>query len=67
MNKRMKDLAFRAGFIGESFNPIFGTCQETAIKNLIELVAEECADLCSNLDGGENMFSRGIREHFGVE
>ena len=42
MNERIKELAFRAGFIGESMNPIFGTCQETALKNFAELIVREC-------------------------
>ena len=36
-------------------------------QKFAELIVQECADLCSDLDGGENMFSRGIRKHFGVE
>ena len=36
-------------------------------EKFAELIVQECADLCSDLDGGENMFSRGIRKHFGVE
>jgi len=31
------------------------------------LIAAECAELCADIDGGENMFSRAIRERFGVE
>ena len=42
MNERIKEIAFRAGFIGESMNPIFGTSQETALKNFAELIVREC-------------------------
>lgn len=68
MNDKMRELCLRAGFVGEGLsNTMFGTTQETALKNLIELVAEECAELCSDLDGGECVFSRGIRARFGIE
>jgi hypothetical protein len=42
MNEKLKDLAFRAGFVGESMFPILGTCQETALQNFANLIVEEC-------------------------
>lgn len=44
MNQKLKDLAFRAGFVGESMYPIFGTSQETALATFAELIIKECAD-----------------------
>lgn len=41
MNEEMKALCIQAGFIGENMYPIFGTCQEAALKNLIELVRKD--------------------------
>ena len=49
MNERVKELAFQAGFVGESMNPIFGTCQETALKNFAELIVEECRTVVSDV------------------
>lgn len=42
MNDRAKELAFQAGFIGESMYPVIGTCQETALENFAELIIKEC-------------------------
>ena len=42
MNERIRELCKRAGFIGEGFqNTVIGTCQETALENLAELIVEE--------------------------
>jgi len=35
-------------------------------EKFAQLVIQECVDLCIEWDGGENMFSRGLSEHFGV-
>ena len=75
MNERIKELAFQAGFVGESMNPIFGTCQETALKNFAELIVRECAGLFPNMyveienEYGHNPFIAAdyIKKHFGVE
>lgn len=48
MNERIKELAEQSGFIGESMYPVFGTCQETALKNFAELIIQECASICYN-------------------
>lgn len=50
MNELMKDIIFRAGFVGESLNPVFGTCQETALENLIAIVVKECAKYMKETD-----------------
>lgn len=49
MNERIRELAFQAGFVGESMNPIFGTCQETALKNFAELIVKECMTICEDV------------------
>jgi hypothetical protein len=64
MNERIKALYKEA--TGKSFANDFDARVLEAEK-FAELIVQECADLCSDLDGGENMFSRGIRKHFGVE
>jgi hypothetical protein len=52
MNQRFKELCAKAGFIGESMFPVIGTCQETALQNLIELVAKECLNVVNqNIHG----------------
>jgi hypothetical protein len=37
------------------------------LEKFARLIAADCAELCADIDGGENMFSRAIRKHFGVE
>ena len=67
MNDKMRELCHCAGFVGDNLdNTVIGASQETALKNLIELVAEDCAEYCSDMDGGECMFSRGIRARYGI-
>jgi hypothetical protein len=72
MNERIKDLAFRAGFIGESMNPIIGTSQVTALENFAELIVRECAGIDFRHKVGlthddDYAISKVIRGHFGVE
>ena len=83
MNERLKELAFQAGFVGESMNPIFGTCQETALKNFAELIVRECIQQMDNeyskawntgVEASADKFVNGInkamkvvKEHFGIE
>ena len=43
-----------------------GSAKEN-LEDLVKMVAMECAELCANLDGGENIFSRGIRDEFGIK
>ena len=35
-------------------------------EHFAKLLAAECAELCADIDGGENIFSRAIRKKFGV-
>jgi len=67
MNERIKDLCLQAGFIGESMNPAFGTCQETALNNLVELIVRECADFVAAGEFGDPGTAKMLMEDFGVE
>lgn len=74
MNERIKELAFKAGFVGESMNPIFGTCQETALENFAELIVRECMSVARQQRNPANLnykpserFVEDLRQHFGVE
>ena len=67
MNERIKELAFQAGFVGESMNPIFGTCQETALKNFAELIVRECLKVGEDYSEDFYHFKDEILKHFGVE
>lgn len=40
VNKKIKDLAFQAGFVGENMYPVFATCQETALNNFAQLIIQ---------------------------
>ena len=40
---------------------------EYDMEKFARLITADCAELCADIDGGENMFSRAIRKHFGVE
>ena len=62
MNERIKELEKQSVYYNEDED-----VWEFNRQKFAELIVGECADLCSDLDGGENMFSRGIRKHFGVE
>lgn len=50
-NEKFADLMFRAGFLPDNEtgrfegNTIFGTTHDTALRNLVELVAEDCVEL----------------------
>jgi hypothetical protein len=61
MNKLIEKIygeaCINAGYLDER-----GFCEEFAL-----MIAAECAELCADIDGGENMFSRAIRKQFGVE
>lgn len=43
-----------------------GHWTESDIEGFAAQIVEACADLCTEIDGGENEFSRGIRRHFGI-
>ena len=72
MNERIKELHQQAKDFINEVSDNDGTYQgkeymQAVREKFAELIVGECADLCSDLDGGENMFSRGIRKHFGVK
>jgi len=67
MNERIKDLCLQAGFIGENMYPAFGTCQETALNNLVELIVRECADFVDAGEFGDPGTAKMLMEDFGVE
>ena len=66
MNERIKELAAEAGFIGESMYPIFGTCQETALKNFAELILRECISKAEDYGLGCDAVEQ-LKADFGVE
>jgi hypothetical protein len=37
------------------------------IERIMKIVAADIADFCCDIDGGDNMFSRGIRQEYGIE
>ena len=65
MSEQFLKLVNQAGFFGESFYPIFGTSQEAALQNLIELVVQECAQFCE--DKNSKLLGTMMKEHFGIE
>lgn len=66
MNERIKELYAKA-LDKAGDEAMRRWANASVVEKFAELIVGECADLCSDLDGGENMFSRGIRKHFGVE
>ena len=73
MNERIQQLAEQAGFIDRGTN-------HTAYMNFdhemfAELIIRECADICQDIDGEDNIDARSgrqdcaveIKQHFGVE
>ncbi len=64
MNERIRALMEEAGiydFVVESM----GIDKE--MDKFAELIAADIAEMCATIDGGENMFSRAIREEYGVK
>jgi len=66
--EKVLEIAKRAGFVVD----INGHGDRNAdlhytLDRFAQLIAAECAELCADIDGGENMFSRAIRKNFGVE
>lgn len=65
-----EDLCFKAGFCGTDLsNTMPGTCQETALENLIKLVVQECAVLANRAENSETELRAAynvITEHFGL-
>ena len=81
MNERIRLLAGQAGFETEHHKWIFandnvgeGECHEL-LEKFAELIVRECAAICQDVDGEDNIDARSgrqdcaveIREHFGVE
>ena len=69
MNEKIKELAVKAGFVGESMYPIFGTCQETALNNFSELIVNDVLNIVA-ISGEQcdcSTLFKKISEHFGVE
>ena len=62
MNEKLKELAEQAGI--PTYYPE-GISER--LEKFAQLIAADCAELCADIDGGENMFSRAIRKRFGVE
>jgi hypothetical protein len=72
MDDLINELAVQAG--AELYGPARSTNiivndqdADALMRKFARLIAAECAELCADIDGGENMFSRAIRERFGVE
>lgn len=36
-------------------------------ERFAQLIAADIAELCADIDGGENMFSRAVRKEYGVK
>ena len=65
MNERIKELAEQAS---ADLDPEdFMGVSEEFLELFAELIAGACAELCCEIDGGENMFARAIRREFGAE
>ena len=66
MNERIRQLAEQANFANKD---------EESIEYFAELIIRECANICQDIDGEDNIDARSgridcaveIREHFGVE
>lgn len=70
MNERIRELCKHAGFIGEGFqNTVIGTCQETALENLADLIVRECCDKFVDMQHKfhPSICAYEIKKHFGVE
>jgi hypothetical protein len=63
MHPAVLELARRAGFTGPAMeNTQIGTNHMSALTNLVELVAEECARMAGGSTAGGIMRRFGIRE-----
>ncbi len=63
MNEKIKEFTYLCTNVNDSK----GTFQEFDSERFARLIAADIAEFCSNIDGGENMFSRAIRKEYGVE
>ena len=76
MNERIKELALQAGatVMERSGWTDYGTL-DLDVEKFAELIVKECAAICQDIDGEDNIDARSgrqdcaveIREHFGVE
>ena len=64
MNKRIAKLIEKSTTIIYS-GP--GEIEDFDKEKFARLLSADIAEFCSDIDGGENMFSRAIREEYGVE
>ena len=64
MNERIKELAKQAA--ARDDDCCFEWDSPYTLK-FARLLILECAELCAEIDGGENMFSRAIMKRFGVD
>jgi hypothetical protein len=62
MNENLKQVLDQASTIRYSG---MGDTVTIDYEKFTQLLIEKCAEVVADLDGGENMFSRGIREYFG--
>lgn len=67
MSERMREpfhtLMWKASI---GYNDSWSQVDPEVLQKFAESIVEECAEYCAELDGGENMFSRGIREKFSI-
>jgi hypothetical protein len=62
MNERIKELAKQSGLIQYDTDS-----KMNDVEKFAQLIAADIAEMCANVDGGENMFSRTIRKEYGVK
>jgi hypothetical protein len=62
MNQRILELAKQSGLIQYDTDS-----KMNDVEKFAELIAADIAEMCATIDGGENMFSRAIREEYGVK
>ena len=82
MNERIKQLAEQAGLVkildehaSEYGNGMFENTPYPELEKFAELIVAECAAICQDIDGEDNIDARSgrqdcaveIKEHFGVE
>jgi len=69
INTRIKKLIIEATHIEADMDLTWGYTETEVFdkEKFAKLIAADIAEMCANIDGGENMFSRAIREEYGVE
>lgn len=76
MNERIRELAEKAGVINSNFNPlVYEQWYLDSLEKFAELIVRECAAICQDTDGEDNIDAKSgrqdcaveIKEHFGVE